>query len=82
MDGRARGDERAKAAVADRSDAVAVAQLAGDGGRARAVLAAAVAAEARPKAAKRTGPKRLAFADLLSRAKNRAATGASDDKER
>jgi hypothetical protein len=71
-----------KAAVADRSDAVAaVAQLAGDGGRARAVKAAEEAAAARPKAAKRTGPKRLAFADLLSRAKNRAATGASDDKE-
>ena len=76
-------DSLLKAAVADRSAAVAaVAQLAGDGGRARAVMAAEEAAAARPKAAKRTGPKRLAFADLLSRAKNRAATGASDDKER
>lgn len=71
-------DERAsvddvplRAAVdADESAVTAVVRLAGDYSRARAI-AAAEAAAARPRT--KTGPKRLAFSDLLSKAKNRTA---------
>ena len=69
-------DERAsvddaplRAAVDEDASAVtAVVRLAGDDARAKA-LAAAEAAAARPRA--KTGPKRLAFSELLSKAKQR-----------
>ena len=69
-------DERAsvddaplRAAVDEDASAVtAVVRLAGDDSRAKA-LAAAEAAAARPRA--KTGPKRLAFSELLSKAKQR-----------
>ena len=69
-------DERAsvddaplRAAVDEEASAVtAVVRLAGDDSRAQA-LAAAEAAAARPRT--KTGPKRLAFSELLSKAKQR-----------
>ena len=61
-----------RAAVdAEESAVTAVVRLAGDGGRAKAIAEAKEAAAARPKTVK-SGPKRLAFSDLLSKAKNRA----------
>jgi hypothetical protein len=57
---------------AEGSAVTAVVRLAGDGGRAKAVAAAErEAAAAKPNKAKAGGTKRLAFADLLSKAKNR-----------
>jgi hypothetical protein len=63
-------DAPLRAAVDEEASVVtAVVRLAGDDSRAKA-KAAAEAAAARPKA--KTGPKRLAFSDLLSKAKNRS----------
>ena len=66
-------DDALLRAAVDAEDAAvtAVVRLAGDGGRAKAIAEAEDAAAARPRTVK-PGPKRLAFSDLLSKAKNRA----------
>ena len=68
-----RVDDALLRAAVDAEDAAvtAVVRLAGDGGRAKAIAEAEDAAAARPRTVK-PGPKRLAFSDLLSKAKNRA----------